>query len=1264
MFEDLFGQQTIQRKPVPKKDELFGDLFSIPEPPQAPQPIITPPKPISFGEKLRQLPGAILGLPGAIKQKFVSKPLEPVSTFEKIKQLPSAMNDTLARIDKKLETAGGILEFLPAAMGETLGIPEAIKKVEAEGPGQIPLAGIEVLAKLGDAIITAPFRLTKGVIGIVSPEFAEKIIPENVKHPLTVPTLAIARIIGKDEWMPHIEDFFRDIEIGKSYQTQQQENIDAGMNPWLSGVSVMSNVIFDAAIVGGMAEGYLKGITEKAPADSFSAKQARDIIGVQKGATEAEIKSAYRTKAHIVHPDKPVTGNEILFKELNKANQTLTGVLPQTTRFQDVANALIKKRSVWSKVAEEIKVIPTPVSVTKQLGPPKPVIPIPIRPPVPEPTISPVAPQVIQKPTIQKPVVIPTKPIKFARLEENIIEYQRSGVSIEDDIQPRNPALEAVEDEMSKPGRIEAHQREVGKAIKSGELKPDADGNIQLFRVGEPQREGLVSATYNEEVAKRFSPEAEENIIKFKVKPDDIKVFIGQEEAEVLVSADIITKPTPQPPKFPQKPTIAPLKPEIGVKPPIKPTEATAEQIKLQEKVRIKEIQNIETKIREVYKTKKDEVGNALGEIFTEMDISEAGDRIFLDSGQVEGQQIIGVPSTFPQWIPQELRSKELFEKVMKDLVDIDNLTFPTANKSKQRELYNTLLEEVDKRTGLDTSNLRENILDVYAKTKEKEIKQVTEVVDRGVTRGETIKEAKPEVTPKKVEILKVKTGTQLQEELGDKALSDDFKAIEGRAFDLIAKNKDKLIKEYIDKFGKIVNTDKASELFPEYVEDRTRRIAVHEPAGVIKRAIFDKYLTENKGQGNNIVRFTAGGTGAGKTSAIDNMPALNAMYKNSPIVVDTNLANIKSAVRDIEKALDAGYFVDIDYTLRDPIDAFVNGALPRAMKTGRVVPVEVHVDTHLGSRKVILELLEKYKEVPQIKIRLVNNNFGKNKARIVAKGKPTIDILKKEVYNKEELIKQLNVNLKEEFNKGTISKTVFEGTRGVFRGEGQASRPGGERVGRKPEQERASRITEEVVPEKAIKQPPSLAKEAGFDLEKKPKGKEAKVAKSIEAKAKEKGIIAEFEGLAEFKPVVIKEQIALIDKLMADDINKAKRMAIGEELLDPNIKGAMLVKMMEDYAMAAKDGDFILALANSPLVSETSEAGQTLRLIRERVQDSATQKISEIKKEREGVAKKKRRGKTEKDVKKDMKKALDTKIKTKKVSKYDWNNLISEIAC
>lgn len=53
------------------------------------------------------------------------------------------------------------------------------------------------------------------------------------------------------------------------------------------------------------------------------AKDYYQILGVARGASEDEIKKAYRKLAHEYHPDKP-TGNEGKFKEINEAYQVLS----------------------------------------------------------------------------------------------------------------------------------------------------------------------------------------------------------------------------------------------------------------------------------------------------------------------------------------------------------------------------------------------------------------------------------------------------------------------------------------------------------------------------------------------------------------------------------------------------------------------------------------------------------------------------------------------------------------------------------------------------------------------------------------------------------------------------------------------------------------------------------------------------------------------------------------------------------------------------
>jgi len=139
---------------------------------------------------------------------------------------------------------------------------------------------------------------------------------------------------------------------------------------------------------------------------------------------------------------------------------------------------------------------------------------------------------------------------QFQNLQTNIKEYQRSGVGIARDTQPRNAALEATEVESKKPATISFTKAVVDEAVKSGELKTDNEGFVTFHRVGKPaqDRAGLVSVTYNKAVAENFTPEAKDELLTFKAKPEDIKMFIGGEEAEVLVNAEVlkITRAEPE----------------------------------------------------------------------------------------------------------------------------------------------------------------------------------------------------------------------------------------------------------------------------------------------------------------------------------------------------------------------------------------------------------------------------------------------------------------------------------------------------------------------------------------------------------------------------------------------------------------------------------------------------------------------------------------------------------------------------------------------
>lgn len=242
------------------------------------------------------------------------------------------------------------------------------------------------------------------------------------------------------------------------------------------------------------------------------------------------------------------------------------------------------------------------------------------------------------------------------------------------------------------------------------------------------------------------------------------------------------------------------------------------------------------------------------------------------------------------------------------------------------------------------------------------------------------------------------------------------------------------LIKEYSSlpdtEGGKILNTDIARELSPEYREDRTRSAEVHEPASTFTKSLYSHKLAQPTPQGHESrVLFTAGGAGAGKSTALESVKALNSKAKKSEIIYDTNMDKLDSAEQKIQQALDAKRKAMIMYTYREPVDALVNGALKRANSmekkygSGRTVPLSTHLKTHVGARETIQALHEKYKDHPDVEIRAIDNSRGLGKARQIA-----IEKLPK--INPQQLRKELHDALEQEYASGKISHAIYKSTK------------------------------------------------------------------------------------------------------------------------------------------------------------------------------------------------------------------------------------------
>ncbi len=105
----------------------------------------------------------------------------------------------------------------------------------------------------------------------------------------------------------------------------------------------------------------------------------------------------------------------------------------------------------------------------------------------------------------------------------------------------------------------------------------------------------------------------------------------------------------------------------------------------------------------------------AFAQVRAEFELSEPGYRVITDDAhQHGGLGVYAVPSTFPDWVPDHLRRKKLFNRLLADLTP-DRITYPArANAHRQRALIHSILDRVDRLAGIDTSEIREKIMLIY----------------------------------------------------------------------------------------------------------------------------------------------------------------------------------------------------------------------------------------------------------------------------------------------------------------------------------------------------------------------------------------------------------------------------------------------------------------------------------------------------------------------------------------------------------------------
>jgi hypothetical protein len=131
------------------------------------------------------------------------------------------------------------------------------------------------------------------------------------------------------------------------------------------------------------------------------------------------------------------------------------------------------------------------------------------------------------------------------------------------------------------------------------------------------------------------------------------------------------------------------------------------------------QLQDSLKKFHDTYNTYNDKYNETLYRMVGEMENSTAGYR----KGNEDGSTF-AAESTFPRWVPNDLRSKALFENTILNNFDFENLVYPPSRNSRQVDLIDAFYDNIDRAMKMDTKALRNNIKELQYSLKE-EVKPV-----------------------------------------------------------------------------------------------------------------------------------------------------------------------------------------------------------------------------------------------------------------------------------------------------------------------------------------------------------------------------------------------------------------------------------------------------------------------------------------------------------------------------------------------------------
>jgi len=195
--------------------------------------------------------------------------------------------------------------------------------------------------------------------------------------------------------------------------------------------------------------------------------------------------------------------------------------------------------------------------------------------------------------------------------------------------------------------------------------------------------------------------------------------------------------------------------------------------------------------------------------------------------------------------------------------------------------------------------------------------------------------------------------------------------------------------------------------------------------------------------------------------------------------------------------------------------------------------------------------------------------------------------------------------------------------------------------------------------PSPKLETPPITPKNTP-EITEKPTGV-SKIAQSVNQKAIEQKLTKGYSEIAGYDKQTIKEQSEMGADLSSNRDNLLS-VVKGETSLPERMNPVSAIIAAEEYIKKTGDLEMSQALANSPLISETSKAAQIMRMAAEREPDSITAKFQEIKQ-----AKIKANGGEKKIQKEVVKKTSELKSLAKSETikgSTQWNNILESVKC